>query len=152
METLPHDACLGFIKRSRVGVMALAKDDVAYAVPLFYAYDGKRLYFQSHPGEKDQYLEETKQACFVITEIQGDDDWRSVQVTGDVEKITLSDDAATALDAMAKNPFPPEFGVDSKGNPNRSAQRMYLWMMTPTKITGRVSKMPPKPGPAKSSR
>lgn len=143
MEILANDACLGFLKRGRIGVMALASKGEAYAVPLFYAYDGKRLYFQSHPGEKDHFLEDCEQACFVITEVHGDDDWRSVQVTGPVEKITLSDDATQALDTMAKNPFPPEFGVDTKGNPNRSAQRMYLWMMMPEKISGRVSKMPP---------
>lgn len=140
VDVLPKDACLGFLRRGRVGVMALAKDGMAYAVPLFYAFDGKRLYFQSHPGEKDLFLDTCQQACFVVTEIQGDDDWRSVQVTGQAEKITLTDDAMAALNAMEKNPFPPEFGVDTKGNPKRSADRMYLWMLTPDHITGRVSR------------
>jgi nitroimidazol reductase NimA-like FMN-containing flavoprotein (pyridoxamine 5'-phosphate oxidase superfamily) len=140
MDVLPAEACMGFRHRGRVGVMALAREGRAYAIPLFYAYDGKRLFFQSHPGEKDTFLEGCDEACFVVTEVHGDDDWKSVQATGPVEKITLSDDAMQALDSMAKNPFPPEFGVDTKGNPNRSAQRMYLWMMSPTKITGRSSK------------
>lgn len=120
--------------------MALAADGLAYAVPLFYAFDGTRLYFQSHPGEKDHFLATCEQACFVVTEVRGDDEWKSVQATGPVEKITLSDDAIKALDAMSKNPFPPEFGVDTKGNPKRSGDHMYLWMMTPKRITGRLSK------------
>ena len=140
MEVLPPDACMGFLKRGRIGIMALAEDDKAYAIPLFYAYDGKRLYFQSHPGEKDHFMAECKQACFVLTEVKGDDDWKSVQATGPVEKIALSDDAMKALEAMAKNPFPPEFGVDTKGDPKRSSGHMYLWMMTPDKVTGRSSK------------
>lgn len=140
MDVLPHDACLGFLHRGRFGIMALAKDGDAYAVPLFYAYDGKRLYFQSHPGDKDSFLAACHQACFVVSDVHGDDDWKSVQASGPVEKVTLSDDAMAALDAMAKNPFPPEFGVDTKGNPKRSSDRMYLWMMTPTKISGRQSK------------
>lgn len=142
MEILPRDACLGFLKRGRIGVMALAKSGSAYAIPLFYSFDGKRLYFQSHPGEKDRFLEACQQACFVVTDVRGDDDWKSVQATGPVEKITLSDDAMQALDAMAKNPFPPEFGVDTQGNPKRSSGRMYLWMMTPKTISGRVSRTP----------
>ncbi len=140
MQVLPDDACKGFLHRGRMGVMALAKDGLAYAVPLFYAYDGNRLYFQSHPGEKDLFMDGCEQACFVVVEMHGDDDWKSVQATGPVEKITLSDDAMKALEAMAHNPFPPEFGTDSKGAPKRSSNRMYLWMMTPEKVSGRQSK------------
>lgn len=140
MQVLPRDACLGFLHRGRLGIMALASKNEAYAIPLFYAFDGKRLYFQSHPGHKDDFLEACDQACFVVTEYRGDDEWKSVQAAGPVEKITLSDDAMKALDAMAKNPFPPEFGVDTKGNPKRSGDRMYLWMMMPKSISGRSSK------------
>ena len=145
MDVYPKEACIGFLKQHRVGVMALAKDDQAYAIPLFYAFDGQKLYFQSHPGEKDLFIDGCEQACFVVTEVKGDDDWKSVQVTGSVEKITLSDDAMHALDAMAKNPFPPEFGSDRKGQPNRSPQKMYLWMMEPEKISGRASHTPKQP-------
>ena len=139
MDVYPKDACVGFLKQHRMGIMALAKDGQAYAIPLFYAFDGTKLYFQSHPGEKDHFIEDCEQACFVVVEYKGDDDWKSVQVTGPVEKITLSDDAMHALDAMAKNPFPPEFGSDAKGVPKRSSAKMYLWMMEPEKISGRAS-------------
>ncbi len=140
MKELPEATCKGFLAKHRVGVMALAKDGDAYAVPLFFAYDGQALYFHSHPGEKDAFLSGTHEGCFVVVEVHGDDDWTSVQATGHVEKITLSDDATRALNAMAVNPFPPEFGVDSKGAPRRSSDRMYLWMMKPRSITGRASR------------
>lgn len=140
MKELPESACKEFLGQHRVGVMALAKEGDAYAVPLFYAYDGQALYFHSHPGEKDAFLQETHNGSFVVVEFHGDDDWTSVQATGHVEKITLSDDAMRALEAMSENPFPPEFGVDSKGTPKRSSSRMYLWMMKPLKVTGRTSR------------
>jgi nitroimidazol reductase NimA-like FMN-containing flavoprotein (pyridoxamine 5'-phosphate oxidase superfamily) len=140
MKELPEADCRTFLRKHRVGVMALAKAGDAYAVPLFYAYDGQALYFHSHPGEKDAFLGETHEGCFVVVEFHGDDDWTSVQATGHVEKITLSDDATRALEAMSQNPFPPEFGTDSKGTPKRSSARMYLWMMKPRKLTGRTSR------------
>jgi len=143
MDVIPADACLGFLKRNRIGVMALADAGEAYAIPLFYAFDGTRLYFQSHPGHKDHFLETSRQGCFVVTEFKGDDDWKSVQAVCKVEKITLSDDAMKALDAMAKNPFPPEFGTDPSGDPRRSSKRMYLWMMSPETISGRGSHSKP---------
>jgi nitroimidazol reductase NimA-like FMN-containing flavoprotein (pyridoxamine 5'-phosphate oxidase superfamily) len=145
MDVLPIEACMGFLKRNRVGVMALADEGRAYAIPLFYAFDGQRLYFQSHPGAKDHFLEHSRQGCFVVTEVKGDLDWRSVQAIGKVEKITLSDDAMKALDQMAKNPFPPEFGTEPSGEPKHSSKRMYLWMMTPDDLSGRSSHVKPRP-------
>lgn len=142
MEEMSAEASKQFLARHRIGVMGLANGSEAYAIPLFYAFDGKRLFFHSHPGQKDEFLKGCKQACFVVVEANGDDDWASVQATGSAEKITLSDDAMQALDVMAKNPFPPEFGADAKGKPNRSSSNMYLWMMTPEKVTGRKSRTP----------
>lgn len=142
MQVFPTPHCIAFLKRHRVGVMALAKDGRAYAVPLFFAFDGERLFFMSHPGEKDLFIEACAEACFVVIQVTDEDDWVSVQATGPVEKVTLSDDAMLALDLMATNPFPPEFGTTPKGWPKHSADKMYIWTMRPQKITGRQSKPP----------
>lgn len=140
MKVYPTPHCIAFLKRHRVGVMSLAKGDHAYAIPLFFAFDGDRFFFMSHPGEKDAFIGACKEACFVVVQVEDEDDWISVQATGPVEKVTLSDDATHALDVLAANPFPPEFGTSPTGRPKRSSQNMYLWMMRPTKITGRASK------------
>ena len=142
MDEMSEGAAKEFLRRHRIGVMALAEQNKAYAIPLFYAYDGDRLFFHSHPGEKDHYIASSEQACFVVVEAHGDDDWASVQAKGHVEKITLSDDALKALDVMAKNPLPPEFGSTPAGVPNRSGAKMYLWMMRPETVTGRKSRTP----------
>lgn len=112
----------------------------AYAIPLYYAYDGEALYFHSHIGAKDAFLQETHEASFVVVEVEGTDDWTSVQVTGPVEKVSRSGDAQKAFEALAENPLPPEFGVDVKGNPKRGSKDSYLWMMRPRKVTGRTSR------------
>lgn len=140
MKELPEATCKAFLGRHRVGVIALARGGDAYAVPLFYAYDGQALYFHSHPGEKDAFLQETHEGCFVVVEVHGDDDWTSVQATGRVEKVTLNADARRAFDAISENPFPPEFGVDAKGAPRHGSDQAYLWMMKPRKVTGRTSR------------
>ena len=142
MHVYPTPHCVAFLKRQRVGVMSLANGGKAYAVPLFFAYDGDRLFFMSHPGEKDGFIEACDEACFVVVRYAGDDDWVSVQATGPVEKVTLSDEAMHALDVMAKNPFPPEFGTTPQGWPKRSAEKMYIWTMRPRKVTGRASATP----------
>lgn len=131
-----------FLKKHRVGVMALANGGRAYAVPLFFAFDGERLFFMSHPGEKDKFIQACEQASFVVLEVRAEDDWISVQATGPIEKVTLSDDAMLALDVMAENPFPPEFGTTPNGWPKHSSEKMYIWTMKPEMITGRMSHPP----------
>lgn len=140
MKELSEGACRAFLAGHRVGVVALARGGDAYAVPLFYAYDGQALYFQSHPGEKDAFLEGTHEGCFVVTEVQGDDDWTSVKAVGPVEKVHRNSDADRALRAIAENPFPPEFGSDTHGTPSRSSANTYLWLMRPRTLTGRTSR------------
>lgn len=140
MKDLPEPACKAFLGSHRVGVMALARGGDAYAVPLFFAYDGHALYFHSHPGAKEAFLEGTKAGCFMVYEMQGQDDWTSVQAIGPVTKIASNADAERAMRAIAGNPFPPEFGIDHLGNPRRSPDRSFLWMMTPSAITGRTSR------------
>lgn len=137
---MPATACQAFLKRNRFGVLALAEGGQAYAIPMFYGYDGKRLYFQSHPGMKDEYLNATESACFLVTEVHGPDDWSSVQVHGHVERATLTDDAFAAMEALMKNPLPPEFQENDRGKPLRSAERMFLGILTPSRIAGRKSR------------
>lgn len=142
MKELPEDACRAFLGRHRVGVMALAKGGDAYAVPLFFVYDGDALYFHSHPGDKDAYLEGTHEGCFVVVEVHGEDDWTSVQARGPVEKVTTQADAAKAFQALSDNPLPPEFGIDWLGRPKRGSGDTYLWTMRARTVTGRTSRSP----------
>src|SRR5689334_8622587 len=93
VKQLEDSACIAFLGGHRVGVMAVSRQGDAYAVPLFYAYDGRALYFNSHPGGKDAFLEDTHEGCFVVVEVHGDDDWTSVQAVGPVQRIDRNDDA-----------------------------------------------------------
>lgn len=139
MRELTEPDCRAFLGRHRFGVISLAKDGAAYAVPLFFAYDGRDLFFHSRPGAKDAFLEGTSEGCFLVVQVETEDDWTSVQAIGKVERVSTNADAERAFAALAENPFPPEFGVTAKGTPARSAKASYLWMMRPRKITGRCS-------------
>ena len=139
MKQMRDDEAHAFLRAHRVGVMALARDGVAYGVPLFYAYDGYDLFFNSRPGEKDEFLDHTEEGCFVVLEVRSEDDWTSVEARGPVKKVDTNADADRAFQAIVDNPFPPEFGVDTRGKPQRSGKGAYLWMMRPEHITGRTS-------------
>jgi nitroimidazol reductase NimA-like FMN-containing flavoprotein (pyridoxamine 5'-phosphate oxidase superfamily) len=139
VKELDEPTARAFLGSHRFGVMALAREGEAYTVPLFYAYDGLALFFHSRHGEKDEFLAGTRQACFVVVDYQGDSDWTSVEARGPVHRVQTNSEADRAFKAISENPFPPEFGVDSHGRPERSGKNAYLWMMTPEQVTGRSS-------------
>lgn len=58
----------------------------AYGLPLFYAYDGDAIFFNSRPGEKDEFLQSTTEGCFVVVEVKSDDDWTSVEARGNPQR------------------------------------------------------------------
>lgn len=139
MQELSSDAAKDILSASHLGVLALAHDDGAYAIPLFFGYDGDALWFHCHPGVKDEWIESTKEACLVVTHIETQDIWESVQVFGAVEKASLSTDIEAAKSALYRMPFPPAEGNLPSGAPTRSDQAVYYLKLTPSHIEGKAS-------------
>lgn len=71
------------------GVLGLAKDNDAYAIPLSYHYDGDRflLRVSEHDdnSEKGRFLETTETATFVCYEASTDESW-SIHVRGSIQR------------------------------------------------------------------
>ncbi|RLM64152.1 pyridoxamine 5'-phosphate oxidase family protein [Halorubrum sp. Atlit-26R] len=80
------------------GVLGLAADDDAYAVPLSYHYDGDRFLLRvsehDDESEKRSFLEATATATFVCYESSTDESW-SVHVRGPIRKVDAEVDEAT---------------------------------------------------------
>lgn len=72
-----------------VGLLALADDSSAYAIPIGYHYDGASLYIRladDGSSTKMAYLESTTEACFCLYgNGSGTDGW-SVLITGRLRK------------------------------------------------------------------
>ncbi|WP_144924112.1 pyridoxamine 5'-phosphate oxidase family protein [Halorubrum salsamenti] len=79
----------GYLRAGEYGVLGLANDDDAYAVPLSYHYDGDRflLRVSEHDGESEKvdFLETTETATFVCYEASTNESW-SVHVRGPIRK------------------------------------------------------------------
>lgn len=72
------------------GILGLAAENDAYALPLSYHYDGDQflLRVSEHDdnGEKGRFLETTETATFVCHEASTDESW-SVHVRGPIRKL-----------------------------------------------------------------
>lgn len=92
-----------------IGVLSMSADDVPYGVPLSFGYDGDdRLYFvfidTSAELRKERYAERTDPASFTTFEVSPDGSWKSVILSGDLDRITI-DEWDTARHALADNAY-----------------------------------------------
>jgi nitroimidazol reductase NimA-like FMN-containing flavoprotein (pyridoxamine 5'-phosphate oxidase superfamily) len=92
-----------------VGVLSMSADGVPYGVPLSFGYDGTdTLYFlfldASTELRKETFAEESDVASLTTFDVDPDGAWRSVIVSGPLDRITI-DDWDTAREAMADNAY-----------------------------------------------
>lgn len=85
-----------FLTEQGVGLLSLADDGAAYAVPISFGYDGgDALYFFlirfGEGSRKLEYLETTTEATFVAYEVTGPTRWKSVLVAGELERVPEED-------------------------------------------------------------
>lgn len=87
------------LRAAETGVLALADEGDAYAVPLAHYYDGESLYFrlgETDGSTKMAFLESTGTACYVLYGAEPTDDPRgldswSVVVTGSLSRVPRSE-------------------------------------------------------------
>jgi hypothetical protein len=109
------------------GVLALADDGRAYAVPVAHAYDGERLYVRltdDGESEKMAFLGTTEEATFVCYGEDGNDSW-SVVVRGGLEEVPA--------DRFEESPFRTARLFDEDAE-NVSVR---LFVFTDGRVTGR---------------
>lgn len=80
------------------GVLGLADDNDAYAIPLSYHYDGERFLLRvsqhDHESEKGRFLRATDTATFVCYEASTDESW-SIHVRGPIKEWSENIDETT---------------------------------------------------------
>lgn len=78
-----------FLTDHGVGLLSLARDGEAYAVPISFGYDGEDLlyFFLLRFGEssrKIDFADATDTATFAVYEVETPDRWKSVLASGEV--------------------------------------------------------------------
>jgi uncharacterized protein len=92
------------LETTDVGVLALASDGAAYAIPVACYYDEPSLYFRlttDGASKKVSYVDETAEACFTLYGIEPPDGSWSVVATGPIRE--GDEDAREAFDDATVN-------------------------------------------------
>ncbi|MFC7069653.1 pyridoxamine 5'-phosphate oxidase family protein [Halobaculum lipolyticum] len=122
------------LREHGTGVLSLANDGEAYAIPVSFGYDGERCYFvfigYHEPSTKSTFAESTERATLTVYDVDGRDDWHSVNVRGRLTKLG-EDDWTAAREAIGDNGWYPGLfrGADPRG-------RVDLWALEVEELTG----------------
>lgn len=146
MRLMEPAAARELLKQNRFGVLSLSHGGESYGLPLFYAYDGRAVYFHTLPGAKLRYLAATREACLTVTVVRTSDEWASVQVFGPVHRATGTPDELAGMHALMALPLPPEFGFSPHGEP-KHAETASIYKLDIVRMSGRFSDRHPEAPP-----
>lgn len=125
-----------FLEDHSWGVLGTSLDDVPYAVPVIYGYDGRDFYVIMVKGKKTAILERNPEVSLTVVDVQEPGMvWRSVIIAGRVEWVT---DVKGWLHAMIT--LRKQRGNDA-GATLKEAKRLArarVARIVPTQITGRA--------------
>lgn len=118
------------------GVLSLANQGDAYAVPISFGYDGEsRLYFVylrlGAESKKTSFSEQTNQASFLAYDVQSKFKWKSVLVSGPLEQVSEAE-WETLLTTIDDNAWFPS--LFSQAEPR---QDILGWKLQIEEITGK---------------
>ena len=95
----------GLLDRVRYGHLGCAQNNHPYVVPIHFAYDDRTIYIYTTEGKKSEMIDANSEVCLQVEEVIDDENWSSVVVVGDAEKLTDTDEREKALAAIiAVNP------------------------------------------------
>lgn len=126
----------GMLLETGVGILSMSADGVPYGVPLSFGYDGDALYFvflgATAELRKETYAEQSDTASFTAIDIGPDGAWRSVIVSGSLERIDPGEWDA-AREAMLDNAYQSDLLAEHelRENPN-------VWALDVRERSGRA--------------
>jgi uncharacterized protein len=97
------------LREHSYGVLALARDDDAYAVPLNYHYDRERLLLrvsEESRSTKVAYIQSTETATFVVHGVEDNERSWSVIIRGRIDRLP-DEEQEELTDALVNEWFPP---------------------------------------------
>jgi len=126
------------LSRHETGVLALARDNAPYAIPISYGYDAddRELYLRlvSTPdSEKREFLASTPQARVVVYGDE-DDEYASVVGVGALERVDLEELTPETI-AQYGETQRPLFEIWAADKPDLDIE---LYRFAPEKLTGRT--------------
>lgn len=126
------------LARVHYGHLACARDNRPYIVPIHFAYDKPDIYIYTTDGLKTEIIRANPQVCLQVEEVKDNDEWRSVIVHGNAERITDRKEREEAVKlVVATNPtLTPAISIRWMDQWIRENVEV-VYRIKPSEITGR---------------
>lgn len=135
--TMSDEEIGSLLRDQGFGVLSLAAENTAYAVPMSFGYDGQQLYFvflqTAEESTKIAFSDQTELAAFGVYDINSKHDWRSAIVYGSMTELP-EDDWNAAVQAVKDNAWHPNLFASAS-----PMQGLQWWTLVPEDRTGRRS-------------
>ena len=92
LRELSADECLQFLRRHRIGRLAVRDAEGVYIVPVSYAYGDDAIYGHAAPGKKVQLARRWPHVAIQVDEIWNPATWVSVLVQGRWHELDAEED------------------------------------------------------------
>jgi hypothetical protein len=99
-----------YLSEQGTGILSLADDSEAYAVPISFGYESGRAVFAfwrfRSDSQKIAFSEATERACLAVYDIESQADWRSVLAFGPLRELSTKEwsDIGALIDENAWSP------------------------------------------------
>jgi len=98
--------CREFLGRVGMGRLGCSRENQPYVIPIYFAYEGDRLYGFATLGQKIEWMRSNPLVCVEADEVFANNNWRSVVVVGRFEELTdkpeSDEDRRQAQDTLEK--------------------------------------------------
>jgi uncharacterized protein len=116
IQDMTHPEIEALLDRVRYGHLACSNDNHPYVVPTHFAYDEQTIYVFTTEGRKSEMIDANPEVCLQVEDVIDSENWRSVIIVGDAEKLTDPDAREKALAAIVST------------NPNLSPALSFQWV------------------------
>jgi nitroimidazol reductase NimA-like FMN-containing flavoprotein (pyridoxamine 5'-phosphate oxidase superfamily) len=140
VEDMSHSEIVDVLTRVRYGHLGCSKNDHPYVVPTHFAYGEGGIYIFTTEGKKSEIIDKNREVCLQVEDVVDDDNWTSVIVIGNAEKLLSKDEREKGLQAVsAVNPsLTPALSVRWVDNWVREIRDIdVIYRIQPVKMTGR---------------
>src|SRR5688500_83538 len=89
------------LDRVRYGHLGCARNNHPYVVPVHFALDEHTVYIFTTEGKKSEMIDSNSEVCLQVEEVVDDENWSSVVIVGDAEKLTKGAERDKAFAAIS---------------------------------------------------
>ena len=140
IEQMSRSEMEDMLGRVRYGHLGCSRHDHPYVVPIHFAVQDHDIVIYTTEGKKTEMIDANPEVCLQVEEVSDEENWYSVMVFGQAEKLTDAREREKAFEAI--------LSINPSLTPARSVRWVDKWVrekrdidviyrIKPTKMTGR---------------